>query len=268
MRERPIGLSILAVVQALVGSVLLIYCGAALFLVISSWLPGFPAGDFSPVFWLEVLLPEAAGLALIAVAVGIWRRRPWAWRMAALAQTPILTLGAYRFAVGLQDEGVVMVGVSGVSLVYLIFSDVRARFDRSPESDWSPYRPQIPATARRLADILAIAACMEVGALAAAPLAILVAGFLFMDNPSAAPEFVLALIPAFWLAFLAVQQLRFWRGIESDRPQVWWIGQSIAAALALGIVLGWVGLVFVAAAVGCELVLQQDEVKVALGADD
>jgi hypothetical protein len=86
-----------------------------------------------------------------------------------------------------------------------------------------------------------------------------------MDNPSATPQLAVALVPAVWLTFLAVQQLRFWRGMDSDRPQVWWIGQSIVAALALGIVLGLVGLLFVAAAVACEFVLQQEDVQVALG---
>jgi hypothetical protein len=265
MQERPLGLSVLASVQALAGSLALVYYGTALFAIAASWLPGFSLSESPPSAWLAFFVPEAVGLVLVVVAAGIWQMRPWAWRFALLTQGGFSLLGIHEMAFGAQGFGVAISIFAGGSLVYLLATDVRADFERAQTEDWSPYRVEIPSMAHRLGNVLAIGACAELGAVASAPLVIVVFGLAFMDNPSATPQLAVALVPAVWLTFLAVQQLRFWRGMDSDRPQVWWIGQSIVAALALGIVLGLVGLLFVAAAVACEFVLQQEDVQVALG---
>lgn len=265
--KRPLGLSILASVQALAGGLALVYYGTAFFAIAASWLPGFSLSASTPSAWFAFFVPETAGLALVVVAAGIWQMLPWAWRFASLTQGAVLLFGVHEIAFGAEGFGVAVSIFAGGSLVYLLATNVRADFDSVQMDDWSPYRAEVPPIARRLGSVLAIAACAELGALASAPLVILVFGLAFMDNPSATPQLALALVPAAWLAFLAVQQLRFWRGIDTDRPQVWWIGQSIVVALALGIVLGLIGLLFVAAAAACEFVLQQEDVQVALGAD-
>ena len=267
MQDRPRGLSILASVQALTGGLALVYYGTAVFAIAASWLPGFSGSESPPSAWIAFLLSETVGLVFVAVAAGVWQRRPWAWRSASLTQGAVLLFGIHEVAFGAAGLGAAMSVFAGASLVYLLATNVRAEFDRAQTEDWSPYRVEVPSIARRLGNVLAIAACAELGAVASAPLVVLVFGLALMDDPSGVPQLALALVPATWLTFLAVQQLRFWRGMDSDRPQVWWIGQSIVVALALGIVLGLLGLLFVAAAITCEIVLQQEDVQVALGAD-
>jgi hypothetical protein len=266
LSDRPTGLSILAAVHALIAAAILLYMGGGLFLAASSWIPGFLGRDAAPVDWLLVSAPDVVGAWFIVLAVGIWRLRPWAWQAAVVSQTVVLILGIWSIAAANRDAGVAVAGISGSCLVWLVGTDARSRLDRSPASDRLAIRPLVPDSARHLAAVLALVSCVELAAIATAPLVVSVTGFLYMDNPSAAPDFALALIPVGWLLFLAVQQLRFWRGVESDAPAVWWIGQSIAGALALGVLAGWPGPMFVAAAVGCEVVLQQPEVKLALGA--
>ena len=129
MRERPMGITVLAVL-ALVTGILSLVSGLALLGV--GGLSIFGAGSTGG----NVLALGALTFALSPVALGIgygfWALKPWAW--AAGLALYCASIGVSVFAVLLTGAGLltvaVQVGIAGAVIVYLMQPKVRSVFGR------------------------------------------------------------------------------------------------------------------------------------------
>ena len=128
VRERPAGVSVLAVYLFLEGLVFL--CGATQVLptIVSSGSLDFTAVSLLILLCLSV--PSLVG------GVGLWRLRKWAWILTMVQASLIVASGVLSAAVGIWTLGTVPLVVfffhlpRGIVLYYLLRPHVRSLFGR------------------------------------------------------------------------------------------------------------------------------------------
>jgi hypothetical protein len=128
--QRPTGVTVLAVVAA-IGGVLLIFSGLAL-LGLGAIFAAF-GGGFA---FLLGLISLALGIAELAMAYGFWMVRPWAWTWGVALQAISVVFSLLELLLGGDLSNLVFsLIVAGVILYYLNMPDIRKVF-AAPEKGW------------------------------------------------------------------------------------------------------------------------------------
>ncbi len=120
-RPRPTALSVIAVVAAIAGTLILCF-GVA---VAVSAMAGILLGDvlypgLNAVFGMLALIAVAAGAGCLRFAYGAWNLRPWAWKLGlvvALLLVPVL--------------GPLGIVLGGLMAFYLLRTDIRQALGRA-----------------------------------------------------------------------------------------------------------------------------------------
>lgn len=130
MRPRPTGISILAVVEFLLG-ILALYEGLALTTEISALAAmGFTnAGTINAVEGLEAVL----GVVSLVLGYGLWTGKEWAWLLAVVFSVVSIILAAVVYAIlPISPAGSVLsVVIALIVLFYLYRPQVKEFFGRS-----------------------------------------------------------------------------------------------------------------------------------------
>ncbi len=128
---RPLGVTILAVLAAIVGAFMLIGGLAAVGL---SGSPRVTAGQPAVGTFLALLglLTLALGVLYLAFAIGAWRLRPWAWGLGMLVAVIGIVVVVIDIAAGSRDtvRAVIDVAMSAAILYYLTRPQTRQAFGR------------------------------------------------------------------------------------------------------------------------------------------
>lgn len=134
MRQRPTGITILAILAAL-GGIFGVLGGLTL-LGFGSFFAAAGLGGFAFVFGLIALV---IGIAELALAYGAWTLQTWAWQLGVLLQVVSIVWALVEVVLGYASIQGVIIGivVSGVIIYYLNTPEVRRAFG-APEKGW-PY---------------------------------------------------------------------------------------------------------------------------------
>lgn len=128
--QRPTGVTILAVVSA-IGGVLLILGSLAL-LGLGAVFAAYGGG----LAFLLGLVSLALGVADLALAYGFWMMKPWAWTWAVVLQAISVVYSLLSLVLGGGISNVVFsVIVAGIIIYYLNMPDIRKAF-AAPEKGW------------------------------------------------------------------------------------------------------------------------------------
>lgn len=126
MKNRPVGIAILAVVAAALGVFALLAAGAwwnaseGL-----AWLPRIRGEK------LIALVLLAAGLSELVFAYGAWALRPWAWTLGVVLEIVVIVLALLQLGRLEPVRHIITIVIAGVVLWYLSTPRVRAAFGRS-----------------------------------------------------------------------------------------------------------------------------------------
>jgi hypothetical protein len=123
MRSRPVGVTIIAVLDALVGFLMLLGGGAVL--GVGSFMGTF-GGPMSAYHGLVAgfgVLVAVVGLVTIFLAWGVWRGAGWAW-MAALV------IAALSAMLHLLSFNLLLLVINVIVIVYLLQPNVKLYFGR------------------------------------------------------------------------------------------------------------------------------------------
>ena len=137
--QRPTGVTILAVLAAIVG--VLALCGALALVGLGSILGGIAGsrlgagagilvGSLGVIFGLFTLV---IALLELAFAYGAWNLRPWAWMLGIVAQGISVVLGLVRLVDGrgIASGEIIGIVISGLIIYYLRTSEVKRAFGRA-----------------------------------------------------------------------------------------------------------------------------------------
>lgn len=137
--QRPTGVTILAVLAAIVG--VLALCGALALVGLGSILGGIAGsrlgagagilvGSLGVIFGLFTLV---IALLELAFAYGAWNLRPWAWMLGIVAQGISVVLGLVRLVDGrgIASGEIIGIVISGLIIYYLRTPEVKRAFGRA-----------------------------------------------------------------------------------------------------------------------------------------
>ena len=129
---RPMGITILAVLSA-IGGVLLILAGIALIGI--GGVAGAATGQ-AAFFGLGIvggLLALAIGIANLAFAYGAWTLQPWAWTFGVGLQVVGIAFALLNLVSGSSDlvSTIINVAISAIILYYLMQPSIKAVFGRA-----------------------------------------------------------------------------------------------------------------------------------------
>jgi lysylphosphatidylglycerol synthetase-like protein (DUF2156 family) len=130
MSQRPLGVAILAVLDFISGLLIL---GLGLFLIISNWQIGGgwtisgPSGVWATLFLAWAIIIVIIGFLYLAVAGGVWNGSEWAWTPCFVFSIIGVLVGFFFSFFELQ-EGIIIVLINIIALVYLMTRNVRAYF--------------------------------------------------------------------------------------------------------------------------------------------
>ena len=128
--QRPTGVTVLAVVSA-IGGVLLILGSLAL-LGLGAVFAAF-GGGFA---FILGLISLALGIAELVLAYGFWMLRPWAWTWAVVLQAISVIYSVLELLLGGGVTGVFFsVVVAAIIIYYLNMPEIRKAF-AAPEKGW------------------------------------------------------------------------------------------------------------------------------------
>ena len=138
--QRPLGVTILAILAAIVG--VLGLCAALALVGLGGLAGGLLAG--SQLGAQAGLLVGGLGIAFgvftlvialleIAFAYGAWNLRPWAWMLGIVAQGISIVLALVRLVDGRGTAGgeIVGIAISAVIIYYLMTPEVKKAFGRA-----------------------------------------------------------------------------------------------------------------------------------------
>lgn len=136
MSHRPLGVAILAVLEVISG-LLILALGA--FIVIGNWsldegwrLSG-PSGVLSILLLVWAAIFVIIGFLYLAVASGLWNESDWAWILCCVLSTIGVFVGLLLSFLDLQN-GIIIMLINIIALVYLMTHSVRAHFGKTSES--------------------------------------------------------------------------------------------------------------------------------------
>jgi hypothetical protein len=127
MKQRPTGVTVLAVAAAVLGVLAILAAGAwwnaseGL-----AWLPRIHGGER-----LIALILLAAGLLELAFAYGAWMLRPWTWTLGVVLETVVIVLAVLQLGRLEFARHILTILVAGITLWYLTTPRVKAAFGRS-----------------------------------------------------------------------------------------------------------------------------------------
>lgn len=130
MQQRPLGITIFAILAG-VGGVFGLIGGAALLGIGSlATAAGFLVGAVAVVFGLLIL---AVAILEIGLAYGLWTMKPWAWSLGIGLEAVAVVLELIRFAGGRSTASsfIVTLVIAGAIIWYLTQPHVRALFGRA-----------------------------------------------------------------------------------------------------------------------------------------
>jgi hypothetical protein len=131
---RPMGVTILAVLAAIVGVLSLL--GALALLGGGALIAGAGGGMFAGAFGLFGIITLVLAVLYFAFAYGAWTLKPWAWTLGIVSQVVSIVLSILSILGG-QSVTSQLIGlvISLVILYYLDTPDVRRAFGR-PANSW------------------------------------------------------------------------------------------------------------------------------------
>jgi len=158
MAQRPIGISVIAVLEALVGIVLFLL--AALIGALStagsflqSWIETYMTtyvpniGDLITAIMLAIAAVFAIlGILSLVSAYGLWTGRGWAWYLSVILLVISIILWLLSIP-GSPAGGIIGLIISGLILWYFFRPYVRAFFGQGPAPQPPPPPPPAPAPA-------------------------------------------------------------------------------------------------------------------------
>jgi hypothetical protein len=132
-RERPLGITILAVL-AIIGGIFLLLGGLALLALggvaasqgdsVSGALGGFAA--------ILGIVTLVLAILYLAFGVGAWMLKPWAWTLGVVSQVLSLLIALVQIILGSSITGqIVGIIISAVILYYLFTPNVKAAFGKA-----------------------------------------------------------------------------------------------------------------------------------------
>jgi hypothetical protein len=121
MRERPTGITILAILAAISG-VLSLLGGLALFGLGGLGL-GAGSAALAGLATISGVVLLALGIAYLALAYGFWTLKPWAWMVLNAVMSGDIVAGL--------TGGIISIVISAIILYYLFQPSVKAAFGRS-----------------------------------------------------------------------------------------------------------------------------------------
>lgn len=133
MRERPTGVTILAILAAIGGVLYLL--GALAFLGFSAVGGAAGGGALAGLGMISGVILLALGAAYLALAYGFWKLLPWAWMLGvalaiiSLAWTAIEVVTSPNMVAALTGS-IIGIAISVVILYYLFQPHVKAAFGR------------------------------------------------------------------------------------------------------------------------------------------
>jgi uncharacterized membrane protein (DUF2068 family) len=130
MKQRPTGVTVLAVVAAVVGVLVLLGAGAwwraSDHLV---WLPNVHAER------LIALVLLVVGICELVLACGAWMLRPWSWTFGVVLQVILIALAILQLGRSDAIRHVFTIVIAGITLWYLATPKVREAFGQSQPRD-------------------------------------------------------------------------------------------------------------------------------------
>jgi len=150
MMERPVGVTILAILALVLGILLIL--GAVLVAAVSAFIidlmrtsggpliwGDFDVGSFIQVFLIAIALIGAVfGILYIVVAYGMWIGAGWGWVLAIVLVILNLILGIINLPNG---SGIVWIIINAIVLWYLMQLHVKVFFGRAPPPTPPPPPP-------------------------------------------------------------------------------------------------------------------------------
>ncbi len=131
MRQRPTGITILAVLAA-IGGIFGLLGGLALLGLggLAASLGGAAVGGLAFVFGLLLLV---VGVAELAFAYGAWTLKPWGWQLGVYIQVASIVIAVVEVVLGYANLTGVLLGVviNGIILYYLYQPSVKAAFGKT-----------------------------------------------------------------------------------------------------------------------------------------
>ncbi len=121
-RERPLGITILAILAA-VGGVFLLLAG----------LGAMAFAGLGGLFAILGIVAILVGVVYLAFAYGAWTLKPWGWTLGVGASIASIVLTILQLTQGTQEivGAIISIAISAAILYYLYQPDVKAAFGRS-----------------------------------------------------------------------------------------------------------------------------------------
>lgn len=118
--ERPLGVTIIAVLAAIGGLFGLIGSLAIFSLLAAS----------GGIFVVYALMTLAVSILSLVFAYGAWTLQPWAWTLGVVLEAVAVALGVYSLVDG-DASAIVSIALAGIVLWYLFQPSVKAAFGRT-----------------------------------------------------------------------------------------------------------------------------------------
>jgi hypothetical protein len=127
MQKRPVGVTVLAVVAAVLA--VLTILAAGIWWRDSGWILWLPR--ISRTARLIALILLVVGVSELAFAYGAWMLRPWAWTLGLVLQVVVLVLAVLQLGHFEYGRHIITIVLAAVTLWYLSTPRVRTAFGRS-----------------------------------------------------------------------------------------------------------------------------------------
>jgi uncharacterized membrane protein HdeD (DUF308 family) len=109
-KHRPLGITIIAILAAIVG--IFLVAGGAVFLIV-----------------LIGIVPLVIGIAYLVVAYGLWKAKTWAWIVTLIVSAISIIASIVEIAIG-HRESIFSIIVPAIIIFYLYRPNVKAYFGR------------------------------------------------------------------------------------------------------------------------------------------
>ena len=127
IRERPLGVTIIAVLAAIGGAVGVLGALAAMSVLTSF---GGLAGSIGGFATIVVFIALGTAVVSLVFAYGAWTLQPWAWTLGVVLEVISGITALYQLADG-QSSAVITVAIAAVILWYLFQPQVKAAFGQT-----------------------------------------------------------------------------------------------------------------------------------------
>ena len=109
-KHRPLGITILAILAAVIGIFLVAAGGLFLIVIIG-------------------IVPLVIGIAYLVMAYGLWKAKKWAWIVTLIVSAISIIYSIYEIAIG-HRESIFSIIVPAIIIFYLYRPNVKAYFGR------------------------------------------------------------------------------------------------------------------------------------------